>query len=65
MGKVGEGRPVFLGIALNRPFDALEEDTRFLIPMLVGVYDIPAVFVDPAGDPGHDTRLIRSPQKGD
>jgi hypothetical protein len=56
----GIGRRVPIG---RLPLDALEEDPRLGVAVLVGVQDVATPLEDPAGDARHEARLIRAMQQ--
>jgi hypothetical protein len=64
-GKCIGRAPDFGDITRLRPFDALEEDVLFAIPMLVGVQNIPSVLEDPSRNPSNQTRLVRTVKQSD
>lgn len=59
-GGVGRGR----ALGWN-PLDALKEDARLHVAVLVRVEDVSTPLEDPAGDPSHEAGLIGTVEQGD
>lgn len=53
-GVVGVG----IGVAVERPFDAHEEEAEGAIDVLIGVEDVGSVLVKERGDAGDETFLV-------
>ena len=65
-GKGAERRGIGrLGPRLGDPLDALKEDARLHVAVLVRMQDVAPAFEDPTRHAGHETGLVGAVQQGD